>query len=171
MSKTTTLDVNGGSHKLPSEPDRPLLYVLRDELGLTGAKYGCGEGACGACTVLVGGEAVRSCVTSLSEVAGKRLTTIEGLEDKGELHPVQQAFLDAGAMQCGYCIPGMILGAVALLRKNARPNDGEIVQSMNGHVCRCGTYSRIVTAIKSVAPSPAQRQKPRAAAGSERNRG
>jgi aerobic-type carbon monoxide dehydrogenase small subunit (CoxS/CutS family) len=151
MPKPLTLFVNGTTHHVAAEPERPLLTVLRDELGLTGAKYGCGEGACGACTVLVDGEATRSCVTLPAEVAGKKITTIEGLESKGTLHPVQQAFLDAGAMQCGYCIPGMILGAVALLSRKTEPSDEDIVSGMDGHVCRCGTYPRIVAAVRASA--------------------
>jgi len=151
MPKRLSLHVNGRSHTLAAEPARPLLTVLRDELELTGAKYGCGEGACGACTVLVEGEPARSCVTPLDEVAGKRITTIEGLAEKGRLHPVQQAFLDAGAMQCGYCIPGMIVGAVALLKRHPQPSEEQIVRGMDGHVCRCGTYPRIVAAIAKAA--------------------
>ena len=151
MSKTLELRVNGQRHTVPAEPERPLLTVLRDELGLTGAKYGCGEGACGACTVLVDGEATRSCTTPLDEVVNTKITTIEGLERNDRLHPVQQAFLDAGAMQCGYCIPGMILGAVSLLARKPSPTDAEIVQGMDGHVCRCGTYPRIVQAIRQAA--------------------
>jgi len=151
MVKTLELRINGQTHAVPAEPERPLLTVLRDELGLTGSKYGCGEGACGACTVLVDGEATRSCTTPLDEVVNTRITTIEGLEQKGQLHPVQQAFLDAGAMQCGYCIPGMILGAVDLLARKPSPSDAEIVQGMDGHVCRCGTHPRILDAIKRAA--------------------
>jgi aerobic-type carbon monoxide dehydrogenase small subunit (CoxS/CutS family) len=158
MTTTTTkrlqLIVNGKKHSVSAEPDRPLLTVLRDELGLTGAKYGCGEGACGACTVIVEGAATRSCVTAPHEVAGKRITTIEGLETNGALHPVQQAFIDAGAMQCGYCIPGMILGAVALLDRKAQPSDDEIVKGLDGHVCRCGTYPRILSAVRASAKKP-----------------
>jgi aerobic-type carbon monoxide dehydrogenase small subunit (CoxS/CutS family) len=158
MTTTTTkrlqLIVNGKKHSVSAEPDRPLLTVLRDELGLTGAKYGCGEGACGACTVIVEGAATRSCVTAPHEVAGKRITTIEGLETNGALHPVQQAFIDAGAMQCGYCIPGMILGAVALLDRKAQPSDDEIVKGLDGHVCRCGTYPRILSAVRASAKEP-----------------
>lgn len=148
MANELELRINGRTHHVAAAPERPLLTVLRDELGLTGAKYGCGEGACGACTVLLDGAAIRSCVTSLDEVAGKRLTTIEGLEDNGRLHPVQQAFLDAGAMQCGYCIPGMILGAVSLLGRKPKPSDADIVQGMDDHICRCGTYPRILAAVK-----------------------
>ena len=154
MPKRLQLIVNGKKHSVSAEPDRPLLTVLRDELGLTGAKYGCGEGACGACTVIVEGEATRSCVTAPGEVAGKSITTIEGLETNGALHPVQQAFLDAGAMQCGYCIPGMILGAVALLGRRPQPSDDEIVKGLDGHVCRCGTYPRILSAVRASVKKP-----------------
>jgi aerobic-type carbon monoxide dehydrogenase small subunit (CoxS/CutS family) len=148
MAKTIELHINGQTHHIAAEPERPLLTVLREDLGLTGTKYGCGEGACGACTVLVDGEATRSCVTPLEEVLKARITTIEGLEEKDRLHPVQQAFLDAGAMQCGYCIPGMVMGAVSLLARKPAPSDTEIVQGMDGHVCRCGTYPRILDAIR-----------------------
>jgi len=142
------LRINGRTHRVAAAPARALLTVLRDELDLTGTKYGCGEGACGACTVLLEGKAVRSCLTPVDEVAGRAVTTIEGLEKDGQLHPVQQAFLDAGAMQCGYCIPGMILGAVALLGAKPRPSDDEIVHGLDDHVCRCGTYPRILAAVK-----------------------
>jgi aerobic-type carbon monoxide dehydrogenase small subunit (CoxS/CutS family) len=132
-------------------PDRSLLSVLRDELDLTGAKYGCGEGQCGACTVLLDGSPVRSCVTRMSEAAGKRITTIEGLEREGRLHPLQEAFLETGAMQCGYCTPGMIMSGVSLLSKNANPTEADIVHGMQGHICRCGTYPRIVAAVRLAA--------------------
>ena len=148
MAKELELHVNGRTHRVAALPERRLLRVLRDELGLTGTKYGCGEGACGACTVLADGEAIRSCITPLAEVSGQRLTTIEGLEQDGRLHPMQQAFLDAGAMQCGYCIPGMILGAVALLRDKPKPTEAEIVRGLDDHICRCGTYPRILAAVK-----------------------
>jgi len=128
-----------------------LLSVLRDDLHLTGAKYGCGEGQCGACTVLVDGQSVRSCITRAVTLDGKKITTIEGLETNGRLHPVQQAFLDADAMQCGYCTPGMIMGAVALLAKNPAPGEAEIIAGMNGQICRCGTYPRIVRALRLAA--------------------
>ncbi len=143
------LVVNGVRHSIDAEPDRTLLTVLRDELDLTGTKYGCGEGQCGACTVLLEDRALRSCQTKLSSVAGKRITTIEGLEEHGRLHPLQEAFLEADAMQCGYCAPGMILSGVALLRRNFNPSEAEIVQAMQGSVCRCGTYPRIVAAVRS----------------------
>jgi isoquinoline 1-oxidoreductase alpha subunit len=145
------LRVNGVTRKVPSDPDRPLLGVLRDQLDLTGTKYGCGEGQCGACTVLIDGQPRRSCVTDLSDVKDKSITTIEGIAKDGKLHPVQQAFLDHGAFQCGYCTPGMILSAVALLAGSPRPQEGEIFRAMEGNVCRCGAYSRIVAAIQSAA--------------------
>ena len=145
------LTVNGTVRNVRSAAERPLLYVLRDELGLTGTKYGCGEGQCGACTVLLDGAAVRSCLTPLRAAAGKRITTIEGLERDGRLHPVQQAFLDADAMQCGYCTAGMILASVALLDKTPDPDIAAIRHSLNGNVCRCGTYPRIVQAVRLAA--------------------
>lgn len=141
------LRVNGNDHPLEADPDERLLDVLRDRLDLTGSKYGCGEGRCGACTVLVDGEPAHSCLVRLSAVEGKAITTIEGLERDGELHPLQQAFLDLGAMQCGYCTPGMIVAGAALLEKSPDPTDAQIVEAMQGQVCRCGTYPRIVAAI------------------------
>jgi aerobic-type carbon monoxide dehydrogenase small subunit (CoxS/CutS family) len=128
-----------------------LLSVLREELDITGPKYGCGEAQCGACTVLVDGEPRRSCITPVSAVARKQITTIEGLAKDGKLHPVQEAFLNAEALQCGYCTPGMILSAVALLRSNPNPTDQQIISYMNGNICRCGTYPRIVAAIHEAA--------------------
>jgi len=151
MPRITEIDVNGAKRRIDVDADRTLLGVLRDDLDLTGTKYGCGEGQCASCTVLIDGQAVRSCITKMSATVGKRIVTIEGLAPEGELHPMQEAFLEADALQCGWCTPGMILGAVALLRKNAHPSDGEIVSGMNGHICRCGTYPRIVAAIQSVA--------------------
>ena len=145
------LEVNGRRRTVEVEPSRTLLSVLRDELALTGTKYGCGEGQCGACTVLLGERAVRSCQTPVSAAGGQPITTIEGLEREGRLHPVQQAFLDEGAMQCGYCTPGMIMAAVSLLRANASPNEQQIVAGMEGNVCRCGTYPRIVAAVQRAA--------------------
>ena len=145
------LEVNGKRRQVDAGPERSLLSVLRDDLDLTGAKYGCGEGLCGACTVLAGGLAVRSCITPAAAMAGKKITTIEGLERDGRLHPVQEAFLETDAMQCGYCTPGMVLGAVALLTKNPKPAEADIVRGMNGHICRCGTYPRIVKAVKMAA--------------------
>ncbi|HXG32674.1 MAG TPA: (2Fe-2S)-binding protein [Bryobacteraceae bacterium] len=145
------LQVNGKTYRTSAPAERPLLNVLRDELGLTGAKYGCGEGQCGACTVLLDGRAVRSCVTPLRAVGGRAVTTIEGLAPAGGLHPVQEAFLEAGALQCGYCTPGMILAAVALLSRNPDPGVAEIVRFMDGNICRCGVYPRIIAAIRSAA--------------------
>lgn len=147
-----TLVVNGGQHQVDALPDEPLLYVLRNRLELTGTKYGCGEGQCGACTVLLEGNPVRSCITPASAAAGKEITTIEGLANGEHLDPVQQAFLEAEAFQCGYCTPGMILSAVALLRKSkARLTDKEIIAHMNGNICRCGAYGRILEAIHAAA--------------------
>jgi aerobic-type carbon monoxide dehydrogenase small subunit (CoxS/CutS family) len=128
-----------------------LLSVLRDDLDLTGTKYGCGEGQCAACTVLIDGVPTKSCITRVGPVAGKRILTIEGLAPNGQLHPVQEAFLEADAMQCGWCTPGMILGAVALLKSTPKPTEAQIVSGMNGHICRCGTYPRIVRAIQAAA--------------------
>jgi aerobic-type carbon monoxide dehydrogenase small subunit (CoxS/CutS family) len=142
------LEINRKSYSLQADPDTPLLYALREELGLTGSKYGCGEGQCGACTVLVDGIARRSCLFPVSDAAGKSITTIEGLEKGGALHPVQEAFLDAGAFQCAYCTSGMIMSSVALLQKNPNPSTAEIVQSLQGNVCRCGTQTRIVVAVQ-----------------------
>jgi len=146
-----TLNVNGVNRRIDASPDRRLLFVLREDLNLTGAKYGCGEGQCGACTVLIDNLAVRSCQTPVKAVQGKRITTIEGLEKDGELHPLQQAFLDSQALQCGYCTPGMILAAEGLLRKNQNPSEMQIKQGLNGNVCRCGTYPRIVAAVRAAA--------------------
>jgi nicotinate dehydrogenase subunit A len=145
------LVVNGTRRRLEVDADQSLLSVLRDDLDLTGAKYGCGEGQCGACTVLVDGRSTRSCVTKAVTLAGSAITTIEGLEQNGRLHPVQEAFLDVGAMQCGYCIPGMIMGAVALLRSQRAPTDAAIAQGMEAHVCRCCTYPRILQAVREAA--------------------
>ncbi len=145
------LEVNGKRHSVAADPETPLLWVLREELGLTGTKYGCGEGECGACSVLIGGIVRRSCQVPLRAAAGKSITTIEGLEQNGRLHPVQQAFLDAGAFQCAYCTPGMILTGVALLRQNDNPSPQQIVEFMQGNICRCGTYPRIVQAISRAA--------------------
>ena len=145
------LKINGVIRRVDVDASRTLLGVLRDELDLTGAKYGCGEGQCGSCTVLLDGVAVRSCVTTMKAAAGKQITTIEGLEKNGKLHPLQQAFLDADAMQCGYCTTGMIMNATALLNKNKSPRTEEIVRAMNGNICRCGTYPRILSAIRAAA--------------------
>jgi aerobic-type carbon monoxide dehydrogenase small subunit (CoxS/CutS family) len=145
-----TITVNGRRHELDIDPDMPLLWALRDNLGLTGTKYGCGIAVCGACTVHVDGETVRACVTPLSAVAGKKITTIEGLSvDNG--HPVQRAWIEHDVPQCGFCQSGQIMQAVALLAKNPNPSDADIDQAMNGVLCRCGTYQRIRSAIKRAA--------------------
>jgi aerobic-type carbon monoxide dehydrogenase small subunit (CoxS/CutS family) len=151
MARVTQLQINGSSHRIDADAERSLLGVLRDDLDLTGAKYGCGEGRCGACTVLVDGQPVRSCIVRVGAVADKAITTIEGLETDGRLHPLQQAFLDVGAMQCAYCTSGMIMAGVGLLGKNPEPSDPEIVRAMDGNVCRCGTYPRILAAIHRAA--------------------
>jgi len=148
MLDEITLQVNGGPRTAALPADATLLQFLRDFVGLTGTKYGCGEGACGACTVLVDGKAVRSCTVRAAEVRGKKITTIEGLAVEGKLHGVQRAFLEVEAFQCGFCTPGMILGAVALLREKASPGEAEIRRHMEGHLCRCGTYPRIVEAVR-----------------------
>ena len=157
-----TLNVNGAEHRVPAADDEMLLYVLRDRLNLTGTKYGCGEGQCGACTVLIDGRPTRSCQMHATAVSGRKITTIEGLESDGKLHPVQQAFVDEEAFQCSYCTPGMILSAVGLLKANPKPSDEEIIRGMNGNICRCGTYPRIVAAIRRAAPG-IPRSPPRAA--------
>jgi len=141
-SKLTTIETDG---------DRTLLWVLRTDLGLTGTKYGCGEGFCGACTVVVGGEAVRSCSVPVSSVADKDVLTIEGLALEGKLHPLQQAFAEHGGFQCGYCTPGMIMNAYALLRANPRPSREAILKGMEDNLCRCGAHQRIIAAIEDVA--------------------
>jgi aerobic-type carbon monoxide dehydrogenase small subunit (CoxS/CutS family) len=153
---TIRLAVNGQSYTVEADPQTSLLTVLREHLDLTGSKYGCGEGLCGACTVLVEGKAMRSCITRVGAVAQKQITTIEGLArgfgtGEDHLHPVQEAFLEEGAMQCGYCTSGMIMSAVALLQKNAHPSQADIVDFMDGNVCRCGTHPRIVSAIQMAA--------------------
>jgi aerobic-type carbon monoxide dehydrogenase small subunit (CoxS/CutS family) len=145
------IDVNGKRFTVNYPPDTPLLSVLRDELGLTGSKYGCGEGQCGSCTVLIAGAPRRSCQIPVSAVAGKAVTTIEGLEKDGRLHPVQQAFLDAGAFQCAYCTSGMIMSSVGLLQANANPSPADVVQFLQGNVCRCGTHPRIIEAVRHAA--------------------
>ena len=142
------LNVNGVKHEVSVEPDVDLLSVLRNNLGLTGSKYGCGEGACGACMVLIDGKPLPSCITPVSSAAGKEIITIEGLEKNGKLHPVQEAFLKADPFQCSYCASGMIMSAVALLKNNPSPTEDVIIKAMNGNICRCGTYPYIVTAIK-----------------------
>ncbi len=140
--------VNGKRSTVSVDPERPLLWVLRNELDLTGAKYGCGEGQCGACSVLIDGELHRSCITPVGTVAGKTITTIEGIADGERLHPVQESFIECDAMQCGYCTSGMIVSAVALLRKHPTPSEAVIKQELEGNICRCGAYSRIVAAVQ-----------------------
>jgi aerobic-type carbon monoxide dehydrogenase small subunit (CoxS/CutS family) len=144
-------NLNGKTRRIHAPADESLLSVLRERLELTGTKYGCGEGQCGACTVLLDGRAVPSCRTSASESEGKKITTIEGLEQNGSLHPLQAAFLEVEAFQCGYCTPGMIVSASALLRANPNPSEEEIVDHLAGNICRCGAYSRIVEAVKRAA--------------------
>src|SRR5271157_170610 len=151
MSRITELNVNRTRHPVDVDAETSLLTALRDQLDLTGSRYGCGEGQCGACTVLIDGLPRRSCITKVGTVASQQITTIEGLEQSGRLHPLQQAFLDAGAMQCAYCTSGMIMSASALLRSNPNPSVPEIVRFMEGNVCRCGTYLRIVAAIQQAA--------------------
>jgi aerobic-type carbon monoxide dehydrogenase small subunit (CoxS/CutS family) len=148
---TTQLTINGSEKSVTAEPNDRLLWVLRDQLGLTGAKYGCGEGACGACTVLVDGKPARSCITLIGQCAGKEIATIESLERDGQLHPVQQAFLKVEALQCGYCTPGMVMGSVALLEENKSPSREEIVKALDGNICRCCTYVRIMQAVEQAA--------------------
>jgi aerobic-type carbon monoxide dehydrogenase small subunit (CoxS/CutS family) len=150
---TIQLSINHKSYSVDAEPNTSLLTVLREHLDLTGSKYGCGEGQCGACTVLIDGKAQRSCVTQVGVVSQKQITTIEGLATGDHLHPVQEAFLEMGAMQCAYCTSGMIMSAVALLRRNPDPKEGEIIGFMDGNICRCGTYPRIVSAIQKAAKS------------------
>jgi len=148
---TMELLINGKKHAVTASADELLLHVLRDELDLTGTKYGCGEGQCGACTVLLDNKAIRSCRTPLSATQGKQITTIEGLASNGKLHPVQQAYLKEDVFQCGYCAPGMVMSTVALLREKPNPTEAEIIQFMNGNICRCGTYPKIITAIQEAA--------------------
>lgn len=155
MAIATQLHINGQPQKLTADPARSLLSVLRDDLTLTGCKYGCGEGECGACTVLLDGKPVRSCITPLADCSGKKITTIEGLATDGKLHPLQQAFLDKGALQCGYCTTGMIMNAVGLLAEHPTPTRAEIIEGMNGNICRCGTYGRIIAAIQAAAQNGA----------------
>jgi len=151
MSTTFRFIVNGKTRRLETEPERPLLEALREDLGLTGVKYGCGEGQCRACTVLLEGRPVMSCLTPVRAAAGKKILTIEGLAPDGKLHAVQQAFVEEGAMQCGYCIPGMILTAVALLERNPRPSEAQVIEGMNGNLCRCCGYPRILAAVRRAA--------------------
>jgi aerobic-type carbon monoxide dehydrogenase small subunit (CoxS/CutS family) len=148
MPTKYALRINGQTVSVDAEPDVTLLSLLREQLDLTGTKYGCGEGQCGACTVLIDGRAHRSCMTPVSTLTGKSIVTVEGLAKEDRLHPVQQAFLDEGAMQCAYCTSGMIMSAVSLLNNRDNPSDTEILQFMQGNICRCGTYPRILAAIR-----------------------
>ncbi len=150
MANVKELHVNGSHRVLNSDPERSLLSVLRDDLDLTGSKYGCGEGRCGACTVLLDGQAVRSCSTLVGSVGNKPIETIEGLAKDGKLHPLQEAFLEADALQCGYCTCGMIMSACSLLKRDPHPSREDIVRAMNGNICRCGVYPRILSAIERV---------------------
>lgn len=150
MRQKIELNINGELHEVIVEPWRTLLEVLRDNLGLTGTKRGCDMGTCGACTVLIGGEPILSCLTLAIECHGKKILTIEGLAKEGNLHPLQNAFIKHGAIQCGFCTPGMILSAKALLDKNSRPSEEEIKESISGNICRCTGYQRIVEAIGSI---------------------
>lgn len=151
MITTTQLDVNGTRHAVAADAERTLLSVLRDDLDLTGTKYGCGEARCGACIVFLDGEPTPSCITLMDEVGGKRITTIEGVEQNGRLHPLQEAFLEMGAMQCGYCTPGMIMSGVALLRANPDPSEAEIARTLEVNICRCGMHGRIIAAVRRAA--------------------
>lgn len=151
MDKTIQFTLNGRATTLAGDAQRTLLNALRHELHLTGTKYGCGSGLCGACTVLVGGRPVRACLTELARVEGQEVLTIEGMGGAGRLHPLQQAFLEHGAFQCGYCTPGMLLAALALLRAHPHPTRQQIVTELDGQLCRCGAHQRIVAAIESVA--------------------
>lgn len=151
MAKPIELEINGKRYQVQCEPETPLLSALRDELNLTGTKYGCGEGQCGACTVLIAGAPRRSCQIAVSAASAKPITTIEGLDQNGHLHPVQQAFLEAGAFQCAYCTSGMIMSSVGFLKANPRPTSVEIVQFLQGNICRCGTYPRIIEAVRQAA--------------------
>ncbi|MDA0232447.1 MAG: (2Fe-2S)-binding protein [Chloroflexi bacterium] len=157
------LTVNGDLHSLQVDRERSLLSVLRSELDLTGTKYGCGEGNCGACTVLIDGEPAQSCITPVSAAAGRSVTTVEGLAAGDELNPVQQAFIAHSAFQCGYCTPGFIISATALLARNSHPSEAEVRSGLNGNICRCGAYVRIIRAVRSAATamaSPASAREP-----------
>ena len=151
MEETISFQLNGKQTELKIDPTQTLLWVLRNNLGITGTKYGCGMGFCGSCTVLLDQEAVRSCTLPMSDIAGKKLITIEGLSKNGKLHPVQQAFVDHDALQCGYCTPGMIMNAVGLLNKNPEPSQQDIINGMEDNLCRCGAHIRIVKAIQTAA--------------------
>ncbi|HLA78827.1 MAG TPA: (2Fe-2S)-binding protein [Vicinamibacteria bacterium] len=157
MRRTLSFTVNGKPVRLEADDKRSLLWTLRTDLGLTGTKYGCGVGLCGSCTVVVQGKAVRSCLTSLGEVQDKKVTTIEGLAIGDKLHPLQQAFIDHGGFQCGYCTPGMIMNAYGLLLADPRPSRAKVLDAMEGNLCRCSAYKRILEAIESVSGAPGGR--------------
>jgi aerobic-type carbon monoxide dehydrogenase small subunit (CoxS/CutS family) len=154
---TIRLTVNGTARTVVTDPERPLLEVLREDLALTGTKYGCGEGQCAACTVLLDGAAVRPCITPVGKAQGRKVTTIEGLATGAALHPVQQAFLEEGAMQCGYCTAGMVLRTVALLQAVPKPTDTQIIEGLDGNLCRCSGYHRIVAAVRRAAETAQKR--------------
>lgn len=154
MSRVAELQVNGKTIPVNADGERSLLSVLRDDLDLTGSKFGCGEGQCGACTVLLDGTPTRSCLFPVGSVGQRKITTIESLEKDGYLHPLQESFLKMDALQCGYCTSGMIMSAYALLQKSGDPSDNEIIRAMTGNVCRCGVYQRIIAAIREAAKTP-----------------
>jgi len=158
MNANLQFTLNGKPQRISTESRRTLLDVLREDLGLTGTKYGCGEGQCRACTVLIDDKPVRSCLTEIHEVEGKKVQTIEGLANGGNLHSVQEAFIKEEAMQCGYCVPGMVLTAVALLKRNARPTRAQIVEALNGNICRCCGYGNILKAVERAAQSMKEAQ-------------
>jgi len=151
MEEKISFNLNGKKTEIQLDPKLTLLWVLRTQFGLTGSKYGCGIGFCGACTVLIDNEPVRSCSLAVSEVAGKKVITIEGLATNGNLHPVQKAFIEHDALQCGYCTPGMIMNAVGLLLKNPQPSEQEIIHDMEDNLCRCGAHVRIIKAVQTAA--------------------
>jgi len=151
MKRSISFTLNGTPRTITVDDERMLLWVLRDDLGLTGAKYGCGEGLCGTCTVLIANQAVRACTARIKEIVGRKVLTIEGLERDGALHPLQRAFLEERAFQCGFCTPGMIMNACALLLRTPRPSAPEIVRQMDDNLCRCGSHVRIVRAIQAAA--------------------
>lgn len=151
MERIIELDVNGTRHRIDADAARTLLSVLRDDLDLTGAKYGCGEAQCGACIVLIDGQPTPSCVTPVGRMLEKQVKTIEGLEQDGQLHPLQEAFLEIGALQCGYCTPGMIMSGVALLHENPDPDEADIISALEPNICRCGAYPRIIAAVQRAA--------------------
>jgi len=151
MEKTFTFTVNGQRHAVTTDPARPLLEVLREDLGLTGTKYGCGQGQCGACTVLLDGRAIHSCITPVADADQKAIQTIEGLAPAGRLHPIQEAFLEEGGYQCGYCTPGMIMMAAGLLKEHPQPTETQIRARLETHICRCCGYPRILNAVRRAA--------------------